>query len=112
MGIRTGRQYLDKLNSMRPHIVIDGVTVTANIAEHPAFRNVARTYAQLYDMQFKLAYDASISGFSGRQALYEYFFFGDPVRMAGAMVSGYDREPARRRIRELLARSDTKSDTI
>ena len=40
---------------------------------------------------FKLAFDASISGFSGRQSLYEYFFFGDPVRMAGAMVNSYDR---------------------
>ena len=33
---------------------------------------------------FRLAWDASISAFSGRQALYEYYFFGDPVRMAGA----------------------------
>ncbi|MEO6827669.1 MAG: 4-hydroxyphenylacetate 3-monooxygenase, oxygenase component [Microbacteriaceae bacterium] len=55
---------------------------------------------------FKLAYDASISGFSSRQALYEYFFFGDPVRMAGAMVNGYDREPVRERIRQFLARED------
>ena len=52
MGIRTGQQYLDKLNSMHPHVVIDGVTVTKDIADYPAFRNVARTYAQLYDMQF------------------------------------------------------------
>ncbi|MEE1620812.1 4-hydroxyphenylacetate 3-monooxygenase, oxygenase component [Zafaria sp. Z1313] len=51
---------------------------------------------------FKLAYDASISGFSSRQALYEYFFFGDPVRMAGALVNGYDRGPARERVRRLL----------
>lgn len=55
---------------------------------------------------FKLAYDASISGFSSRQALYEYYFFGDPVRMAGALVNGYDREPVRARIRELLAREE------
>ena len=55
---------------------------------------------------FKLAYDASITGFSGRQALYEYFFFGDPVRMAGALVNSYDREPVRARIREFLARED------
>ncbi|MCU1539442.1 MAG: hpaB, partial [Arthrobacter sp.] len=55
---------------------------------------------------FKLAFDASISGFSGRQSLYEYFFFGDPVRMAGAMVNSYDREPVRARVRELLARED------
>jgi 4-hydroxyphenylacetate 3-monooxygenase, oxygenase component len=53
---------------------------------------------------FKLAFDAAISGFSGRQALYEYFFFGDPVRMAGAMVGQYDVEPLRARVRELLAR--------
>ena len=53
---------------------------------------------------FKLAYDASITGFAGRQSLYEYFFFGDPVRMAGALVNGYDREPARERVREFLAR--------
>ena len=55
---------------------------------------------------FKLAYDASITGFSGRQALYEYFFFGDPVRMAGAMVNSYDREPMRLRVREFLGRED------
>lgn len=51
---------------------------------------------------FKLALDASVSGFAGRETLYEYFFFGDPVRMAGAMVAGYDREPARARVRRLL----------
>lgn len=55
---------------------------------------------------FKLAYDASITGFSSRQALYEYFFFGDPVRMAGALVNSYDREPARARVREFLDRED------
>lgn len=55
---------------------------------------------------FKLAFDASISGFSGRQSLYEYFFFGDPVRMAGALVNTYDREPVRARLREFLDRQD------
>ncbi|MDQ4502100.1 4-hydroxyphenylacetate 3-monooxygenase, oxygenase component [Sinomonas sp. ASV322] len=55
---------------------------------------------------FKLALDASVSGFAGRQSLYEYFFFGDPVRMAGALVNSYDRAPLRGRIRELLHRED------
>ncbi len=55
---------------------------------------------------FKLAFDASISGFAGRQSLYEYFFFGDPVRMAAALVNSYDREPARARVRGLLHRVD------
>ena len=53
---------------------------------------------------FKLAHDASISGFSGRQDLYEYYFFGDPVRMAGALVKSYDVEPLQQRVREFLAR--------
>jgi 4-hydroxyphenylacetate 3-monooxygenase len=55
---------------------------------------------------FKLAFDASISSFSGRQGLYEYFFFGDPVRMAGALVNSYNREPVRARVREFLERED------
>jgi len=31
---------------------------------------------------YRLAWDASISAFAGRQVLYERFFFGDPVNMA------------------------------
>lgn len=42
---------------------------------------------------FRLAWDAAVSSFAGRQALYEYYFFGDPVRMASALVDSYDREP-------------------
>jgi 4-hydroxyphenylacetate 3-monooxygenase len=38
---------------------------------------------------FRLAWDASLSAFASRQVLYERFFFGDPVRMAGALVSGH-----------------------
>lgn len=53
---------------------------------------------------FKLALDASVSGFAGREAQYEYYFFGDPVRMAGALVAGCDRAPLRARVWELLDR--------
>ena len=55
---------------------------------------------------FRLAWDLSMSAFAGRQSLYEYFFFGDPVRMAGALVRSYDREPYRERVREFLERRD------
>jgi 4-hydroxyphenylacetate 3-monooxygenase len=41
---------------------------------------------------FRLAWDASISAFAGRQVLYERFFFGDPVRMAGALVTGHSSQ--------------------
>ena len=41
---------------------------------------------------FRLAWDVAISAFGSRQALYERFFFGDPVRMAGALVAGHNSE--------------------
>ncbi len=60
---------------------------------------------------FRLAWDTCLSAFAGRQALYEYFFFGDPVRMAGALVAGYDREPYKERVRELLHRDEPERST-
>ncbi|MGH3171738.1 MAG: 4-hydroxyphenylacetate 3-hydroxylase C-terminal domain-containing protein, partial [Trebonia sp.] len=53
---------------------------------------------------FRLLWDTCASAFAGRQALYEYYFFGDPVRMAGAYVAGYDRSPYAERVRDFLAR--------
>ncbi len=41
---------------------------------------------------FRLAWDASLSAFASRQVLYERFFFGDPVRMAGALVAGHQTQ--------------------
>jgi 4-hydroxyphenylacetate 3-monooxygenase len=41
---------------------------------------------------FRLAWDAAISAFAGRQVLYERFFFGDPVRMAGSLVTSREAE--------------------
>jgi 4-hydroxyphenylacetate 3-monooxygenase len=53
---------------------------------------------------FRLVWDTCASAFAGRQALYEYYFFGDPVRMAGAYVAGYDREPYLTAVRAFLER--------
>lgn len=53
---------------------------------------------------FRLAWDASLSAFASRQVLYERFFFGDPVRMAGALVAGHQgqiKEQAER-VREFV----------
>jgi len=41
---------------------------------------------------FRLAWDTAISAFGSRQVLYERFFFGDPVRMAGALVAGHNAQ--------------------
>ena len=41
---------------------------------------------------FRLAWDVALSAFGSRQVLYERFFFGDPVRMAGSLVAAHDTE--------------------
>ena len=41
---------------------------------------------------FRLAWDLALSAFGSRQVLYERFFFGDPVRMAGAVVATHHSE--------------------
>lgn len=51
---------------------------------------------------FRLAWDASISAFATRQVLYERFFFGDPVRMAGALFTAHSRDQYMERIRQFL----------
>jgi 4-hydroxyphenylacetate 3-monooxygenase len=51
---------------------------------------------------FRLAWDTAVSSFGSRQVLYERFFFGDPVRMAGALFNTYDREPYMERVREFI----------
>jgi 4-hydroxyphenylacetate 3-monooxygenase len=42
----------------------------------------------------RLAYDASISSFAGRQQLYERFYTGDPVRLAGLLGNAYPGKDA------------------
>src|SRR5271163_774566 len=64
---------------------------------------------------FRLAWDTCISAFASRQALYEYYFFGDPVRMAGALATTYDRAPYRERVRAFLhadERAGSESPTV
>lgn len=42
---------------------------------------------------FRLAWDVTSSSFGARQALYERFFFGDPVRVAGGLYTSYNKKP-------------------
>jgi len=53
---------------------------------------------------FRLAWDTALSAFAGRQVLYERFFFGDPVRMAGALVTTHSAEirALADRVREII----------
>ena len=59
---------------------------------------------------FRLAHDAAMSSFSGRQQLYERYFAGDPVRTAQGVYHGYDKEPHLRRIWELLDRFEKEAE--
>ena len=59
---------------------------------------------------FRLAWDTAISAFANRQVLYERYFFGDPVRMAGALVTSHDRTEYMDRIRSFLKRAATDGD--
>jgi 4-hydroxyphenylacetate 3-monooxygenase len=38
--------------------------------------------------------------------LYERFFFGDPVRMASALVDNTDLSPLVQRVKDFMARTD------
>jgi len=53
---------------------------------------------------FRLAWDTALSAFGARQVLYERFFFGDPVRMAGALVANHQSQLNQHmeRVREFL----------
>ena len=82
------------------------------VLDSPARADVDRYYqAKLADGEerirlFKLAWDLAGSSFGGRQDLYERFFFGDPVRMASAYYSWYDKGPYKQRVMELLHRKE------
>src|SRR5947209_2483299 len=51
---------------------------------------------------FRLAFDAAVSSFSGRQQLYERYYSGDPVRLAATLYDIYDKDPHINRIGTLL----------
>lgn len=59
---------------------------------------------------FRLAWDTAISAFGTRQVLYERYFFGDPVRMAGALVTSHDRTRYMDRVRAFLHRAATDGE--
>ncbi|PTX64599.1 4-hydroxyphenylacetate 3-monooxygenase [Melghirimyces profundicolus] len=56
---------------------------------------------------FRLAWDICLSAFGSRQTHYEYYFFGDPVKMGMAYFDAYDKEPFKEMIREFLGRTES-----
>ncbi len=77
-------------------------------ASGPAWPDVER-YFQAANLDsrsrvklFRLAFDAAVSSFSGRQQLYERYYSGDPVRLAGTLYQLYDRDAPMQKIWSLL----------
>ncbi|TCP30187.1 4-hydroxyphenylacetate 3-monooxygenase [Scopulibacillus darangshiensis] len=51
---------------------------------------------------FRLCWDLTMSAFASRQVHYEYYFFGDPVKMHMTYFDGYDKEPFKEMITDFL----------
>jgi len=95
MGARTGNDYIARLRATSPHVVVQGETVTAGIPDHPAFRNVVRTYAELYDMQHDPALRETLTYVSPSS--------GDPVGTSFMVPRSHDDLATRRSAMKLWA---------
>src|SRR5215469_12659711 len=71
-------------------------------ADVSTYFQAANTDAPTRIKLFRLAFDAAVSSFSGRQQLYERYYSGDPVRLAGTLYGLYDRETHIDRILAML----------
>ena len=58
---------------------------------------------------FRLAWDMTMSAFGSRQMHYEYYFFGDPVRMGMSYFEGYEKEQYKGYVQDFLSQIKTKS---
>jgi len=51
---------------------------------------------------FRLAWDLTASAFGARQTHYEYYFFGDPIRMGMTYFEKFDKEPYKQQVQDFL----------
>lgn len=51
MPAKTGEQYIERVDHAQANIWIDGKRIEGKISEHPAFKGVMKTQAELYDLQ-------------------------------------------------------------
>lgn len=54
---------------------------------------------------FRLVWDMTMSAFGSRQTHYEYYFFGDPIRMGMVYFEYYDKEFYKELVRQFLRRT-------
>ena len=53
MGAKSGKEFLQRLDSTPREVWYGGQRITGGISSHPAFQGVARSIAALYDMQLR-----------------------------------------------------------
>lgn len=51
MPAKTGKQYIERVDQAQVNVWIDGKQVKGKISEHPAFKGVMKSQAEMYDMQ-------------------------------------------------------------
>ncbi|WP_101845015.1 4-hydroxyphenylacetate 3-monooxygenase, oxygenase component [Halobacillus sp. Marseille-P3879] len=51
---------------------------------------------------FRLAWDITMSAFGSRQTHYEYYFFGDPIKMGMTYFEQFDKEPMKAYAQDFL----------
>lgn len=54
---------------------------------------------------FRLAWDLTLSAFGARQTHYEYYFFGDPIRMGMTYFDGFEKDKYKKYIKDFLKTS-------
>ena len=60
-------------------------------------------------LQSSTATSLLVSSFAGRQQLYERYYSGDPVRLAGALYAMYEKDAPVARIHQMLNDLEAKS---
>lgn len=51
MPAKTGEEYINRVDNAKANVWINGEQVKDKISEHPAFKGVMKTQAELYDLQ-------------------------------------------------------------
>ena len=53
---------------------------------------------------FRLAWDVTMSAFGARQAHYEYYFFGDPIKMGMSYFDEYEKDSYKKFVNDFLGK--------
>ncbi|SFE82492.1 4-hydroxyphenylacetate 3-monooxygenase, oxygenase component [Alteribacillus iranensis] len=61
---------------------------------------------------FRLAWDVTLSAFGSRQTHYEYYFFGDPIKMGMAYFDQFEKEPYKKYVQEFLNQIKTSKPVL